>query len=1173
MKNNSTYPSIHSEGALLPMDLLERVAALEAELPGLKPLHYGLSRSERINEAINRSWSRLLPIWQSFREDYETLPDSDAGTTITREDWLAPLFQELGFGKLTLSKAEIIAGKSYAISHRRGEIPIHQISFRYDLDKRAERVAGASRVSPHTLMQEYLNRTENSLWGILTNGRQLRILRDSVMLSRQAYLEFDLEIMFNGDCFSDFRLLWLLCHESRFENGKECLLEQWTKFAVQSGARALDSLRDGVTNAIQSLGAGFLKNPANRELKQKLRSGQLDKQDYYRQLLRLIYRFLMLFVAEDRGTLWTAVDPETLARTEEAFGTRRLRDQSVHLRGTAHGDRWEALRVLFAQLSSDNGCPELGIPALGGFLFSPEAIPDLKDASLANRDLYAAVRSLSQTMDGKIRRPVNYAELGAEELGSIYESLLEMHPILDSDNGSFVLNVAAGNERKTTGSYYTPESLIRVLLDTALEPVVEDRLKGLKTKEEQEAALLSLRICDPACGSGHFLLGAARRLGERLASIRRDGDEPSPDDKRMALRDVIRSCIYGVDLNPMSVELCKVGLWMESMQPGLPLSFLDAHIRCGNSLVGMGPKQKIMDLQVPDNAFDPKTGDDKSVAAQVKKLNKQESSQYALSLFTNTSGVSSYFGSMYRFEEMPEDSVADVREKRKAWEAIEASEKFRLQKDIADLWISAFSWPLIRSNENLTFPTQGNLWNLQHGIPVNKKLIEKSHELSNQANAFHWPLMFPGIFSGLPDSGFDVVLGNPPYIQLQKEEIREQTDILQKMGYDTFARTGDIYCLFYERGNQMLHDNGYLGYITSNKWMRAGYGENLRRYLGEKTNPKLLLDFSGQKLFGDATVDCNILVFEKSENEGKTLACQVKTDSLDNLSVYITQNGGTNRFDSSESWTILSPIEISIKRKIESIGTPLKDWDIQIYRGILTGCNEAFIISGEKKDALIKEDPKSAEIIRPILRGRDIKRYGYDFADLWLINTHNGIKEKNIAPININHYPAIKRHLDHYYPVLEKRADKGITPYNLRNCAYMDDFSKQKIMYNDICQRLSFCLVPKDVLCVNTVYFIKDNAHLKYFLACLNTKIINWYYRTLSVQLGEKAVRMFSIYVEKIPVPIPTTEAERKINSLIDELSNSDHKTKNIIEIQIETIISNLYQLSDSEMKFISSLG
>lgn len=1101
MKNNSNYPSIHSEGGLLPMDLLERVAVLDDSLPGLKAQDYGLSRTERINEAVNRSWSRLVPIWQAFRKEREK-PSS--GTTETREDWLAPLFQELGFGKLTLSKAETIGGKSYAISHRRGDVPIHQISFRLELDRRAERVAGASRVSPHTLLQEYLNRTENSLWGILTNGLQLRILRDSVMLSRQAYLEFDLETMFDGDLFSDFRLLWLVCHESRFENLQNCLLEQWTKFAADSGVRALDKLRQGVTNAIQTLGSGFLKHPANHELKQKLRSGELDKQDYYRQLLRLIYRFLLLFVAEDRGTLWTNTDPETLARTEESFGTRRLREQSEKLRGTAHGDRWEALKTLFALLDSDQGLPELGIPALGGFLFSAESLPDLKDASLANCDLYEAVRHLAFFIDGNLRRPVNYADLDAEELGGIYESLLEMHPVLDSDTGDFVLNVAAGNERKTTGSYYTPESLIRSLLDSALEPVLAEKLNGLKTSAEQEAALLSLKVCDPACGSGHFLLGAARRLGERLASIRRDGDEPSPDDKRIALRDVIRSCIYGVDLNPMSVELCKVGLWMESMQPGLPLSFLDAHIRCGNSLIGVGPHQKISELTIPDNAFDPKTGDDKSVASQVKKLNKQESSQYALSLFTNTSGLSSYFGSAYRFEEMPEESAADVREKRKAWEAIEASENFRFQKDIADLWISAFSWPLIKSNENLTFPTQGNLWNLQHGIPVNKNLIEKSHELSIRANAFHWPLMFPRIFSGLPDSGFDVVLGNPPYIQLQKEELREQTDILQKMGYETFARTGDIYCLFYERGNQMLHDDGYLGYITSNKWMRAGYGENLRRYLGEKTNPKILLDFSGQKLFGEATVDCNILVFEKSINQGQTIACQVKEDCFDNLSVYITQNGGMNRFDSSESWTILSPIELSIKRKIESVGIPLKDWSIQINYGIKTGCNEAFIISGSKRNELITKDPKSVEIIRP---------------------------------------------------------------YNLRNCAYMNDFSKQKIIWGELSDNPKFAFDQDGKYTpLNTVFFMVGDD-LEYLLAFLNSPISKYYFsKNIATSSGAGTIRWLKYTIETLPIPKPNPNCKEKIMQLINKIGS---KSSSNITNEIDQMVFSLYGLSNDEIKYI----
>ena len=775
MKNNSNYPSIHSEGGLLPMDLLERVAVLDDSLPGLKAQDYGLSRTERINEAVNRSWSRLVPIWQAFRKEREK---SSSGTTETREDWLAPLFQELGFGKLTLSKAETIGGKSYAISHRRGDVPVHQISFRLEPDRRAERVAGASRVSPHTLLQEYLNRTENSLWGILTNGLQLRILRDSVMLSRQAYLEFDLETMFDGDLFSDFRLLWLVCHESRFENLQNCLLEQWTKFAADSGVRALDKLRQGVTNAIQTLGSGFLKHPANHELKQKLRSGDLDKQDYYRQLLRLIYRFLLLFVAEDRGTLWTNTDPETLARTEDSFGTRRLREQSEKLRGTAHGDRWEALKTLFALLDSDQGLPELGIPALGGFLFSAESLPDLKDASLANRDLYEAMRSLSFTMDGNIRRPVNYADLDAEELGGIYESLLEMHPILDSDTGDFVLNVAVGNERKTTGSYYTPESLIRSLLDSALEPVLAEKLNGLKTNAEQEAALLSLKVCDPACGSGHFLLGAARRLGERLASIRRDGDEPSPVDKRIALRDVIRSCIYGVDLNPMSVELCKVGLWMESMQPGLPLSFLDAHIRCGNSLVGVGPRQKISELRIPDNAFDPKTGDDKATSARLKKQNKAESQQMAFTLFTRKEELSSYFAAARHLENMPEDSAAAVRAKKDAFADFEQSEQFIHSKDIGDLWTAAFFWKMEPVVTSLQFPTQGVLWNLQHGKPVNAKLLEECRAITGKVNAFHWPLMFPSVFAGGDNDGFDVLQGNPPWerIKLQEQEYFAERD-------------------------------------------------------------------------------------------------------------------------------------------------------------------------------------------------------------------------------------------------------------------------------------------------------------------------------------------------------------------------------------------------------------
>ena len=293
---------------------------------------------------------------------------------------------------------------------------------------------------------------------------------------------------------------------------------------------------------------------------------------------------------------------------------------------------------------------------------------------------------------------------------------------------------------------------------------------------------------------------------------------------------------------------------------------------------------------------------------------------------------------------------------------------------------------------------------------------------------------------------------------------------------------------------------------------------------------------------------------------------------------FIHHNSINTSFKASDSWVILNPIEQSIKRKIESVGVPLKDWDISIYRGVLTGCNEAFIISDEKRKEILdnckndEEKKRTAELIRPILRGRDIKRYEYNFDDLYLINTHNGIKEKNIPRIDIKEYPEIKKHLDEYWDKIGKRVDKGDTPYNLRNCAYLDDFSMQKVMYNDISKQLSFCLVPKDIFCVNTVYFIKNNCHLKYLLAYLNTKIVNWYYRTISVQLGEKAVRMFSIYMMKLPAPVVSKDVEKQISELVDKRISSAEFKCNQFEQEIESYFYKAFDFTEEEIDHIESL-
>ena len=524
-RRDQPFRTIRSEGALLPSDLLQRIAQGDKDLGGLRAEDYHVT-DVPLSEAIVRSWNRLVGAWTSFRDAEQALPEDDLATTVTRERWLLVLFDELSYGRLQTHKAVAIEGKEYPVSHAWEQVPIHLVGSRVPLDRRSRGVAGAAGQSPHGLVQELLNRSEERLWGFVSNGLVLRLLRDSSSLTRQAYLEFDLQEMMESEAYSDFVLLWLVCHVSRVEGERphECWLERWSQEAEKQGTRALDSLRSGVERAIAALGAGFLSHPGNDALRAALRSGELQAHDYYRELLRLVYRLLFLFAAEDRGLLH---DPRAGERERERYArfysTERLRRLAERRRGTPHGDLYEALKLVMRALGDDEGEPALGLPALGSFLWSEAALPNLDDARLANRDLLEAIRALAFVEERRVLRAVDYRNLGAEELGSVYESLLELHPELNADAGTFSLTTAAGNERKTTGSYYTPTSLISVLLDSALDPVLEE------AAAEGEEAILDLKIVDPACGSGHFLVAAAHRIAKRLASVRTGDEEPSPE--------------------------------------------------------------------------------------------------------------------------------------------------------------------------------------------------------------------------------------------------------------------------------------------------------------------------------------------------------------------------------------------------------------------------------------------------------------------------------------------------------------------------------------------------------------------------------------------------------------------------------------------------------------------
>ena len=401
-----------------------------------------------------------------------------------------------------------------------------------------------------------------------------------------------------------------------------------------------------------------------------------------------------------------------------------------------------------------------------------------------------------------------------------------------------------------------------------------------------------------------------------------------------------------------------------------------------------------------------------------------------------------------------------------------------------------------------------------------------------------------------------MIIGNPPYVQIQS--MGTVSNDLEKRKFETFEKTGDLYCLFYELGNIILKQNGLLGFITSNKWLRANYGKSLRNYLLKHTQPIELLDL-GSGIFESATVDSNILIFEKTPvNNNPFIGLDIsKEKSFVDFTIYQSQKVEIQPKE-NDIWTISNPIEFQIKNKIEAIGIPLKNWNIEINYGIKTGFNEAFIIDEQTKNELIKKDSKNSEIIVPILRGRDINRYQSNFQNLYLINVHNGYK--TISEINVNDYPFVKEHLDKFYSQLSKRGDKGKTPYNLRNCAYVDDFFEENLFYPDICQRLSFSKV-KSIFTNNTGYYLKSND--SYLLSILNSKIINYYYKTISAQLGETGIRSFTIYIENIPIPKisiseqePFIEKADLILSLNKELQEQSQKFQRALqrEFQLENL-------------------
>lgn len=956
------YPSIRIEGAILSPDILDRLE----DQAGQRPAEFGLDGVTKVKDEIARAWADAQDYWRIFQRKLESLRADSLATTETRQQWVLPLLGLLGYQLDFQPKHTEANGKLYPLSHRvanRGGTVVHVVGYRdpAGLDRKAEQRSGALRMSAHAMVQEYLNLADE-LYGLVTNGRVLRLLRDSSRLIKLTYLEFDLDRIFSDGLFADFAVLYRLLHATRLpinrDEAAQSWIERYHQDSLDAGSRIREGLSKAVEQAIKSLANGFLQHKTNDELRQQVASGRLPADEFYKHLLRLIYRLLFLMVIEERGLVFPAGAQAGYREIYERFySLMRLRRMSEkrHLADRRHGDLWQSLQATFRLFEAGGPGIKLGLLPLAGDLFDREAIGILARCTLGNDVLLGALRALNiyvRPDNGQLIR-VNYGALNVEEFGSVYEGLLEYEPVILPDGAQIYFDFKQGDERANTGSHYTPDELVQPLIKHSLDHLIVERLQA----KDPEAALLDLRVADVACGSGHILLAAARRIGQELAIVRTGEDQPSPLAMRTAVRDVIRHCIYGVDLNPLAVELCKVALWLEAHVPGEPLSFLDHHIKCGNAIVGYVRREDIELRGVPDEAFTAMPGDDKEAAAALRKRNKDERAGQKSLKFAPE--VERQFDETLKgwrgLDNLPEHTPEEVEAKRQRFLMLSQSTEALWLEQLAAIPIAQFYIPKLKDwpGMHVTEAEFRQYWKGERK-PQGQAMTE-AWAMAERKRFFHWFLAFPEIVSR---GGFDCLLGNPPYLGRGSIRSTYGDSFCQYVQWQFKpAGVSDLVVYFVQRLQSLLRPRGLAAFITTNS-IRDGEIRKDGLEVALSRGASIIFAVRAVRWSGRANVFVSLLSLHQGPWDGARVLDGRPADIINAFLEDGSDEGDSLRLKINEG---------------------------RIHQGsIILG--DGFFLTEAEADRLIAEEPQSNECIQPILNGQELNSSPAQLPERQVIN-------------------------------------------------------------------------------------------------------------------------------------------------------------------------------------------